>query len=129
MTRKIVLADDDPDICELVTMILESQDCEVRVARHGAACLELLASEKPDLLILDLLMPVMDGFAVCEEIGSGRLPGLGDVPILILTSVQEAASRGRYQRETGSALNVAGYMEKPFSPGTLIQRVRDILGD
>lgn len=126
MTRKIILADDDPDICELVTMILESQDCEVRVARHGAACLELLATEKPDLLILDMLMPVMDGFAVCEEIRQGRFPGL---PVLILSSVQEAASRGRYQRETGNALDVAGFMEKPFSPGTLIQQVRAILDD
>jgi len=107
MTRKIVLADDDPDICELVTMILESQDCEVRVARHGAVCLELLVAEKPDLLILDLLMPVMDGFAVCQELGSGRFPELCDLPVLVFTSVQEAASRGRYQRETGSALNVA----------------------
>ena len=125
MTRKIVLADDDPDIGELVTMILESQDCRVRVVRHGAACLELLAAEKPDLLILDLMMPVMDGFAVCEEIRKNAY----DVPVLILSSVQEAASRGRYQRETGNAMNVAGFIEKPFSPGALIQQVREILGD
>jgi two-component system, OmpR family, response regulator ResD len=124
--RKIVLADDDPDIRELVTMILESQDCAVRAARNGAACLELLAAEQPDLLILDLLMPVMDGFSVCEEIRKGRFPGL---PVLILSSVQEAASRGRYQRETGNVLAVAGFIEKPFSPGDLIQKIRGILGD
>ena len=129
MTRKIVLADDDPGISELMTMVLESQGCEVRVACHGAACLELLAADKPDLLILDLLMPVMDGFSVCQEIASGRLPELRDLPILVVTSVQEAASRGRYLRETGSALDVAGYLEKPFSPGSLIQQVRDILGE
>jgi CheY-like chemotaxis protein len=126
--RKIVIADDDPDIRELVTMILESQGYQVRAATDGAACLELLAQAVPDLLILDLLMPVMDGFSVCQQIGEGRFPELVDLPILVFTSVQEAASRGRYLRETGSALNVSGYLEKPFSPGTLIGQVQAILG-
>ena len=129
MTKTIILADDDPDIGELVTMILQSQGYRVRVARNGGACLELLRTERPNLLILDLLMPVMDGFAVCQEISGSDRPEYCDLPVLVFSSVPEAVSRGRYQRETGELLNVAGFLEKPFSPGDLIQRVRDILGD
>ena len=102
MIHKIVLADDDPGITELMAMVLESQGCEVRVVRDGAACLEAMATARPDLLILDLLMPVMDGFSVCQEIASGHLPELSSLPILVVSSVQEAASRGRYLRETAA---------------------------
>jgi len=123
MPHKILVVDDDPDILEAISMILESQDYKVVTARDGVEGLANLKAEKPDLMILDLLMPKMDGFAVCKELQDPRWAKYKDMPILILTSVREEASRRRYELETGLELDVDDYVEKPVSPDTLLERV------
>jgi DNA-binding response OmpR family regulator len=123
MPHKILVVDDDPDILEAISMILESQGYKVVTARDGVEGLANLKAEKPDLLILDLLMPKMDGFAVCKELQDPRWAKYRDIPILILTSVREEASRRRYELETGLELDVDDYVEKPVSPDTLLERV------
>jgi DNA-binding response OmpR family regulator len=123
MPHKILVVDDDPDILEAISMILESQGYKVATARDGVEGLANLKAEKPDLLILDLLMPKMDGFAVCKELQDPRWAKYKDIPILILTSVREEASRRRYELETGLELDVDDYVEKPVSPDTLLERV------
>jgi DNA-binding response OmpR family regulator len=123
MQHKILVVDDDPDILEAISMILESQGYEVVTARDGVEGLANLKAEKPDLLILDLLMPKMDGFAVCKELQDPRWAKHRNIPILILTSVREEASRRRYELETGLELDVDDYVEKPVSPDTLLERV------
>jgi DNA-binding response OmpR family regulator len=123
MPPKILVVDDDPDILEAISMILESQGYQVVTARDGVEGLANLKAEKPDLLILDLLMPKMDGFAVCKELQDPRWAKYKDIPILILTSVREEASRRRYELETGLELDVDDYVEKPISPDTLLERV------
>ena len=123
MPGKILLVDDDPDILDALTMILESQGYQVIPARDGMEVLANLKKEKPDLMILDLLMPKMDGFAVCKELQDPRWSKYKDMPILILTSVREEASRRRYELETGLQLDVDDYVEKPISPDILIERV------
>ncbi|MBM3149765.1 MAG: response regulator, partial [Chloroflexi bacterium] len=90
-TKKILVADDDPDILDVVGMILETQGYTVILAHGGVECLDKLRAEKPDLMILDLLMPKMDGFAVYKEL---QLPSWSEyrgVPIIILSSVREEA--------------------------------------
>lgn len=124
---KILVVDDDPDILEALTTILESQGHQVVTARDGVEGLASLRAERPDLLIMDLLMPKMDGFAVCKELKDPRWAKYADVPILILTSVREEASRRRYELETGMELDVDDYVEKPISPATLLQRVEKLL--
>ena len=123
MPGKILVVDDDPDILEALTMILESQGYQVVSARDGVEGLATLKAEKPDLMILDLLMPKMDGFAVCKELQDPRWSKYRDIPILILTSVREEASRRRYELETGLELDVDDYVEKPISPDILLERV------
>jgi DNA-binding response OmpR family regulator len=123
MPSKILVVDDDPDILEAISMILESQGYEVVTARDGVEGLANLKAEKPDLLVLDLLMPKMDGFAVCKELQDPRWAKYKDIPILILTSVREEASRRRYELETGLELDVDDYVEKPVAPDTLLERV------
>jgi len=123
MPHKILVVDDDPDILEAISMILESQGYKVVTARDGVEGLANLKAEKPGLLILDLLMPKMDGFAVCKELQDPRWAKYKDIPILILTSVREEASRRRYELETGLELDVDDYVEKPVSPDTLLERV------
>jgi DNA-binding response OmpR family regulator len=123
MREKILLVDDDPDILDAISMILESQGYQVVTARDGVEGLANLKAEKPDLMILDLLMPTMDGFAVCKELQDPRWAKYRDIPILILTSVREEASRRRYELETGLELDVDDYVEKPVSPDILLERV------
>jgi len=127
MQGKILVIDDDPDILDALAMILESQGYQVFTARDGIEGLANLKAEKPDLLILDLLMPKMDGFAVCKELQDPRWSKFRDMPILILTSVREDASRRRYELETGLELNVDDYVEKPISPDILLQRVERLI--
>jgi DNA-binding response OmpR family regulator len=125
--EKILVVDDDPDILDAVTMILESQGYEVVTAQDGIEALANLKAEKPDLMMLDLLMPKMDGFAVCKELQDPRWAKYRDIPILILTSVREEASRRRYELETGLGLDVDDYIEKPMAPDILLERVGNLL--
>ena len=127
MPAKILIVDDDPDILDAMTMIMESQGYQVVTARDGIEGLANLKSENPDLLVLDLLMPKMDGFAVCKELQDPRWSKFKHIPILILTSVREEASRRRYELETGLELDVDDYVEKPVSPDVLIERVTKLL--
>lgn len=124
---KILVVDDDPDIREALTMILESQGYQVVTAQDGIEALANLKAETPDLMVLDLLMPKMDGFAVCKELKHPKWSKYADIPILILTSVREEASRRRYELETGMELDVADYVEKPIIPPVLLQRVEKLL--
>ena len=124
---KILVVDDDPDILDAITMILESRGYEVVTARDGIEALANLKAEKPDLMILDLLMPKMDGFAVCKELQDPRWSKYRDIPILILTSVREEASRRRYELETGLELDVDDYVEKPMAPDILLGRVEKLI--
>jgi DNA-binding response OmpR family regulator len=127
MPGKILVVDDDPDILDAVAMILESQDYQVVTARDGIEGLATLKAENPDLMILDLMMPKMDGFAVCKELQDPRWSKFKNIPILILTSVREEASRRRYELETGLELDVDDYVEKPMSPDVLLARVSTLI--
>jgi len=127
MAEKILLVDDDPDILDALTMILESQNYEVVTARDGVEALIKLKAKEPDLMILDLLMPKMDGFSVLKELQDPRLSKYKGIPILILTSVREEASRRRYELETGLELGVDDYVEKPMPPEVLLERVGKLI--
>jgi DNA-binding response OmpR family regulator len=125
--KKILVMDDDPDILDAVTWILESRGYQVVTARDGLEGLATLKSENPDLMILDLLMPKMDGFAVFKELRDPRWSKYQDIPILILSSVREEASRRRYELETGHELDVDDYVEKPMDPNVLLERVDKLI--
>ena len=127
MPAKILIVDDDPDIREALSMVLESKGYQVVTAQDGIEGLATLKSEMPNLLILDLLMPKMDGFAVCKELQDPRWSKYREIPILILTSVREEASRRRYELETGLELDVDDYVEKPIAPDVLLHRVEKLI--
>jgi DNA-binding response OmpR family regulator len=125
--RKILIVDDDPDILAAIGAVLEARNYEIATARDGEEGLARLKKEKPDLMILDLLMPRKDGFAVCKELKDPRWSKYSDMPILILTSVREEVSRRRYELETGLSLDVDDYVEKPIDPFMLVERVENLL--
>lgn len=127
MSAKILVVDDDPDVLEAISIILEANGYEVVTARDGLEGLDKLKEEKPDLMILDLLMPKMDGFEVCKELKDPRRAKYAHIPIIILSSVKEQASRRRYELETGLQLDVDDYVEKPIEHTILLKRVENIL--
>ena len=124
---KILIVDDDPDILVAIGAVLEARDYQVVTARDGEEGLAKLKEERPDLMILDLLMPQKDGFAVCKELKDPRWSEYRNIPILILTSVREEVSRRRYELETGLSLDVDDYAEKPIDPFVLVKRVTNLL--
>jgi len=127
LAEKILLVDDDPDMLGALTLIFESRGYQVVSARDGMEGLVSLKAERPDLMILDLLMPKMDGFAVLKELHNPNWAEFTNIPILILTSVREEASRRRYELETGLELRADDYIEKPISPNALLKRVEQLI--
>jgi CheY-like chemotaxis protein len=123
----ILIVDDDPDILDNIVTILESQPYRLATARDGKKCMEMIKQEIPDLLLLDLLMPKMDGWGVIREMRNE--PRYSKVPIMILTTVIEDASRRRYELETGMAMDVQAYIQKPAKPIDLIRSIEKLLED
>jgi CheY-like chemotaxis protein len=126
-SAKILVVDDDPDMREALQMVLESSGYAVVLAEDGVECLSILKQEQPDLMILDLLMPRMDGFEVCKTLKDPRYAKYAGMPIIILSSVQEGVSQRRYELETGVRLDVDDYVEKPIESAVLLERVGKIV--
>lgn len=114
MPVRILLAEDDYTTVEMLQHTLEAAGFEVLVAMDGMRALELARSENPDLIILDVVMPRLQGFEVCSEIRRDS-----DVPILMLTARDEEVDRIR-----GLDLGADDYILKPFGPGELLARIR-----
>ncbi len=118
---KILVVDDEKNVADLISFLLEKDGHSVRSAGDGEACLAAVAAEKPDLIVLDVMMPVMDGYTV-----SARLLENEDtrhIPLLILTA------KGQMRDAFEMASNVAEYVEKPFDPAGLRERIKKILDD
>ncbi len=122
----ILVVDDDPDMLDSIMTVLKSQPYRLQAARNGQQCMEMIGKKIPDLLILDLLMPKMDGFAVIRELRKNPL--YVELPIMVLTAVAEDASRRRYELELGRGMNVQDYLEKPVAPTELLRRASKVLG-
>lgn len=127
MQKKILLADDDPDVVEVITMLLEDEGYEVVTAKDGAEALEKIKLENPDLIILDLLMPHVDGFAVFDMLRDPRYERWSRIPVVILTSVREEVSNRRYELETGRRMDYAAYLEKPADPDKLLEIISSLI--
>jgi len=114
---RILVVDDDAHIRELVRHFLSLEGFEVHEAADGKEALALLETVKVDLVILDIMMPVMDGWDLCRE-----LRAVGDVPILMLTAKGETR-----QKVKGFELGADDYLVKPFDPLELVARVKALL--
>ena len=114
---KILVADDEANIRRILETRLAMQGHEVVAASNGAEALELFRGFEPDLVVLDVMMPELDGFAVVE-----RIRAQSEVPIILLTALGDVADR-----ITGLQLGADDYMVKPFSPKELEARIRCVL--
>ena len=124
---KILIIDDDPDIVEAMKVVLESKQYQVAVAKNGEEGLKKVKLEKPDLIILDVMMESMDkGFEVARNLKNDQ--NYKNIPILMLTAIKEKTGLG-FEKEAGDPdwLPVDGYCEKPLKPGELILKVENLL--
>jgi two-component system response regulator VicR len=116
---KIMAVDDEPDILKLIEKILKKAGHKIVKCRSGGECLELFPREKPDLVILDVMMPELDGWETYKRIRRIK-PGQR---VLFLTAITlEAEARKRMEE-----LRVSDYLTKPFDPPELIERVNSVL--
>lgn len=120
MPRRILIADDEPNIVTSLEFLMRNCDYEVRVARDGEEALRVAESFRPDVLLLDVAMPLCDGFEVCRRIRGN--PATAGVKILMLTAHGRPA-----QMERGLALGADAYITKPFSNKELVARVRGLV--
>jgi DNA-binding response OmpR family regulator len=114
---RILVVDDDPSICKFVQANLEARGYQVLTAADGEEAIRMAEKEKPDLLILDIVMPRMDGFAVCRKIREGSR-----VPVIMLS-----AREGENDREKYAACGADDYLTKPFVLKELLALVKTLL--
>ncbi len=122
---KILLVDDDPDFVEATKIVLESAPYQVEVAYDGTEALAKVHEEKPDLIILDIIMPEQDGFKVCKALKED--PELSKIPIIMLTSLSERMGETVYSVSDGLMLEAEDYVDKPVTPAELLARVAKLL--
>jgi CheY-like chemotaxis protein len=119
--RTILLVDDDEMVRELVAVTLDGGDDALLQAADGGEGLRLAQEYHPDLVFLDVNMPVMDGFAVCQAIKSEEQTK--DIAVIMLTALGQEVDRDRARRAGAD-----GYFTKPFSPLSLLRKVDEVLG-
>jgi two-component system alkaline phosphatase synthesis response regulator PhoP len=119
-TSKILIADDNPTNVELLEVYLADFDCETMVATDGRDTLDKVASFRPDLILLDIMMPKLSGFEVCKKIKSD--PATQDIMILMVTALNE---RGDIER--GVAAGCDDFLSKPVNQIELLKRVEIML--
>ena len=116
-TPSILIADDDANIASLVKLYLEKEGFNTVIAHNGGEALEKFKAQASSLVILDIMMPVMDGYAVCKEIRR-----ISNVPIIMLTAKGET-----FDKVLGLELGADDYVVKPFEPKELVARVKAVL--
>ena len=122
---KILLVDDDVDFVEATKTILEGNSYEVIVAYEGDEGLRKAKEESPDLILLDIIMPVKDGFTAAEQLKKD--PQLSKIPTLMLTAFAAKRGGSAIPVSRGFTLEVEDYIDKAAGPGELLVRVKDYL--
>jgi len=118
--KTILIVDDEPRYVRLVEINLQTEGYQVRTASNGQEAVEAVAADQPDLILLDVMMPDMDGPATLRRLR--ELPHLMSTPVIFMTAKVRASEVGEYQ-----AMGALGVIAKPFDPMTLADQIRDIL--
>jgi DNA-binding response OmpR family regulator len=122
MRRRILVVDDDPGVVELICYNLEKAGFMVETAADGVMALKKARAVSPDAILLDLMMPELDGFSVCESLR--RDPATSTIPIMVVS-----AARSEFARLNGMNSGANEFVSKPFSPKRLIERLQALFGD
>ncbi len=122
---KILIVDDDSVYVKATRAVLESKKYQVNSASNGEEGYRKAKEIKPDLIILDIIMPMQDGFSTCEQLKKD--PELSSIPILIMTSFSEKGKETNIPTSAGFGLEAEDYADKPISPDELLRRVENLL--
>ena len=120
--KRILICDDDPAILRVLQVNLEVEGYTTLLAHHGEEALEVAAREHPDLIILDIMMPRLDGYGACERLKAD--PELKDIPVVFLSAKAQQSDI-----EKGKTYGVADYLTKPFDPDVLVETIERLVGD
>ncbi len=120
---KILIAEDEPDIAQIVKFLLESKGHKVTVCPNGEEALKAIPDILPDLLILDVMMPKMSGFALVKELKKDEI--FAGIPILMVSGISKGSDKSDEFWQHG--MNVDDYITKPFEPKDLVARVENLL--
>lgn len=126
MPKRILIVDDDPDLVEAVSMLLESKGLTPLAAYGGVEGLAKARNEKPDLIVLDVMMPDKDGYAVAKELAEDEQ--LSEIPVIMLTAVVDHISTTEYSHASGKELVADDYFQKPVEPEVLVERILELAG-
>ena len=124
--KRILVVDDEPDFCSIVQGNLEKEGFLVEVAYDGNEGLAKVKSNPPDAIVLDVVMPEKDGYALCKEIKEDEK--LADIPIVMLTAVASHVTSTRYSHYDGMSMEADDYLPKPASAEDITQSLRGLLG-
>lgn len=125
---KILLIDDDPDVHTLVKKILEPKSYDVVCAYDGDEGLRKVVEERPDLIILDVIMPGKHGFEVCRELKTDeKYHFFSNIPVLMLTVYPEDREKMHLSMREGMMMEAEDYLQKPVDPQELVNRVEELL--
>ena len=120
--KRILAVDDEPHILRLISFSLSSHGFDVLEATDGLSAVEIAKREQPDLILLDVMMPALDGYEACRRIKSD--PATADIPIFMLTAKTQVA-----EQSTGKDAGALDYICKPFTPRDLVARVESFFED
>ena len=121
MTR-ILAVDDEPHILKLVSFSLSAKGFDVLEASDGLSAVEIAEREQPDLILLDVMMPVLDGYEACRRLKAN--PATEHIPVVMLSAKSQKA-----EQEVGLEAGAMDYICKPFTPKDLVEQVRGFLGE
>lgn len=118
--KKVLIVEDEESLLKLESILLTSRGYDVCSARNGKSAMAMLESEKPDIVLLDIMLPEMDGFEVCRQIKSN--PQTSSIPVIMLT-----AKKSREDMATGEQAGADWYITKPFKSAMVVETIQRFL--
>jgi len=125
--KRILVVDDEPDFCSIVQMNLEKEGFAVELAYSGVEGLEKVQANPPDAIVLDIMMPEMDGYEVCKKLKADEK--YVDIPIILLTAVASHVTSTRYSHRDGMSTEADDYIAKPASAEEITESIKRLLGE
>ena len=122
--KRVLAVDDNADIRDLIAFVLRRENYEVSTAPDGISGLEIIKETKPDLIILDVVMPEFSGYDVLEAVRSDKSSKIRDIPVLMITSKSSTDDI-----DQALELGATSYIVKPFRPAKLVTKVKSLLGE
>lgn len=122
MFKRILVVDDEPDILKVIIFRLKKEGYEVKTAINGQVALDMIAQERPDIILLDITLPLLNGYEVCKKIKTNDCHK--DIPVMFLTA---STGSGGFKERAAEA-GAQDFMFKPFDYDLLLEKIKKLLG-